>query len=471
MTAVRDVLRRRWRGLTLRARVTGVTVLVLAVVLGFGGEMLLSFSREAMFGGVARESQKEAQALALQMQVTSSTPNLSVPGHLDLLADTRGHLLNRSKAGGARLAIPTPSQVARARAGERVVTTATATMTVPGPSDGTTVTRSIPLLIVGAPAMLHGRPVTVLVVAPIGDVLRAMTVLTVAIRVGVPLTVLLLGLAVWLVTGRTLRPVEALRRGADDIAHHLSERRLPVPTSRDEIHELAVTLNDMLDRLAAASASQRAFTADAAHELRSPLASARAQLEVALAHPDGTDWPATARGIVADIVRLSKLTDDLLALARLDSSRSDDDPATTTDLGALTAAVVERYDAARVPVDVRADGPVQVPVAAHDLDHVVRNLVDNAVRHATSRVVLDVTGDDGHGVVTVTDDGPGIPPADRARVFERFTRLDDARDRDAGGAGLGLAIVAETVHRYRGTVTLDDAGPGLRATVTLPLAS
>ncbi|MFC0865584.1 ATP-binding protein [Sphaerimonospora cavernae] len=287
---------------------------------------------------------------------------------------------------------------------------------------------------------------------------------------GVPLLLALLAAASWLIIGRTLRPITLLRRGAADISGTARSRRLPVPQSRDEVHALATTLNDMLGRLEEADARQRALVSDAAHELRSPLASIRLQLEVALSHPGGQDWQETAEGVMEDVLRLSRLAEDLLALARLDEGRPcRRDP---VDLAALAARIAERYG---IAADIAS--PVTVPGDELDLGRVLANLLDNAVRHASSTVSVAVWRSSGSGAgrdtaeLTVTDDGPGIPPRDRERVFDRFTRLDDARSRDDGGAGLGLAIVRTTVRAHGGTVHLEDAAPGLRAVIRLPLAA
>ncbi|MGH3736332.1 MAG: HAMP domain-containing sensor histidine kinase, partial [Micromonosporaceae bacterium] len=264
--------------------------------------------------------------------------------------------------------------------------------------------------------------------------------------------------------------VEALRRGAAEITGSAgpgdAAARLPVPDSDDEVHALAVTLNDMLDRLAASRARQRAFVADAAHELRNPLASLRTQLEVAQRH--GAD-AETVTDLLADTERLGRLVDDLLLLARADEGAADpgQDP---VDLTELLATTVERLAEPRVPVVVAPGDPVVVRGDARLLDRVLSNLVDNAVRHATSQVTLAASLDGDHAVLTVTDDGPGVPEADRERVFDRFTRLDDARARDAGGAGLGLAIVRDLIHLHSGTVHLHPTPPGgTTATIHLPL--
>jgi signal transduction histidine kinase len=308
-----------------------------------------------------------------------------------------------------------------------------------------------------------GRPLTVLVGAPERDTRQSLTTVAHALLVAYPLLLVTLTALAWWVVGRTLRPVEQLRQGAEEISA-AQVGRLPVPDGEDELHRLALTLNRMLDRLDAARSRQRAFVADAAHELRSPIASLRTQLDVAthLGEP-----PAVA-DLSVEVDRLGRLVSDLLLLARVD----EDDPALRrcepVELGGLLAEVAAGRAGARVPVTATADTPQWTtgdPVALH---RVVDNLVANAVRHAHSRVTLAVRRVADRVVFTVADDGPGIPEADRARVFDRFTRLDDARARDAGGTGLGLAIVRELVRIHGGTVTLGDAAPGLRVAVSLP---
>ncbi len=412
--------------------------------------------------------------------------------------------------------------------------------------------------------------------------------------------------AIWLVTGSTLRPIGALRRGAAHVTVTGVPADLPVPEARDEVRLLALTLNGMLSQLAAAQQRQRALVSDTAHELRSPIASIRTQLEVALDFPEGQDWATTAGDVHADVLRLARLTEDLLLLARLDeqagrpgsnrpgSNRPDADgaglnganggrPASgelarrgqLVDLDAVSRSVVCRYSDARVQVtasghplpDCRdavgpanpgnaadaagapsgagavdaaeatvatatvtatdtavtteaagrtaaaraaettgaaetpraaeatgaaetaratgaaraaegaggADSAVLVQGVPERLERLLVNLVDNAVRYAKSSVTVAVSRDGAWAELSVTDDGPGIPAADRERVFGRFTRLDDARSRDgdeAGGAGLGLAIVRATAQAHGGTAFLEAADPtGLRAVVRLPTAA
>ncbi len=227
-----------------------------------------------------------------------------------------------------------------------------------------------------------------------------------------------------------------------------------MPESRDEVHALAVTLNSMLDRLAAARDREHSFVANVAHELRSPLASLRVQVDVAGRH-GATDEDRA--DLDAELVRLSRLVEDLLVLARLDAG----DPLPAPDPPADPSVVLPAFAAAEPPVvsvgDL-ADGTL--PMSRLELERVVGNLVTNARRHARSRVDLSFRRTAEGAVVCVADDGAGIPGADRERVFDRFARLDDARDRDSGGSGLGLAIARELARRRGGDIELTDSSYG-----------
>jgi signal transduction histidine kinase len=324
-----------------------------------------------------------------------------------------------------------------------------------------------PVRVVSVAAGAPTAPVHVLVARSTADVSQGVHLLRVTLLIAFPLLVGLLAAVSWRVLGAALNPVEALRTGAEEITGGARPGRLPVPDSNDEIHRLAVTLNGMLHRLDTARARQRAFVADAAHELRSPLTNMRTELEVAQRLPDSTDWPALADDLLTDVDRLARLVADLLLLARADDAATR--PAQTTaeevELGQLLAEVAARYPAVAYQ---RPAAPLRTVGERDALGRVVANLLDNATRHAGDRVVLSVTADGAYQRIEVVDDGPGIPAAERERVFHRFTRLDDARARDAGGSGLGLAIVRELVRRHGGRVTLGDAGPGLRVEVRLP---
>ena len=300
----------------------------------------------------------------------------------------------------------------------------------------------------------------------------SMRTLTGALLVGTPLLLLLLAGVTWLEVGSTLRPISALRRGAQVITATGVTRELPVPEARDEVRVLAVTLNDMLTRLDAAQQRQRRLVSDTAHELRSPIASIRAQLEVALDHPEQQDWPQTAQDVLADTLRLASLAEDLLVLARLDEYQPRATAGKPVDLAALVTEEVERCAGGRVPVTARTGGPCVVTGDPDGLRRLLRNLIDNALRYAKSKVEVAAHREDSEAVLTVSDDGPGIPEADRERAFDRFVRLDDARSRDetqAGGAGLGLAIVRAIARTHDGSAYLEDSTPGLRAVVRIPV--
>jgi len=316
---------------------------------------------------------------------------------------------------------------------------------------------------------------TVVVYTDLSSIDYSVRVLTRAALIGAPIAVLLLGLSTYFVVALTLRSVAALRHGAADItAAALSGQRLPVPTAQDEIRRLALTLNQMLDRIETATSRQRTFVGDAAHELRSPLASLRVQLEVTQRlGPDGDDWPAFLDEVLIDVGRLDRLVADLLILARLDEQGGRDrSNHQQVPIGALVESVVAGYDHARVPV-VATIEDVAVLGDQDALHRVVVNLVDNAVRYAQHEVAVMVSAGADQVELTVTDDGPGLPAEERERVFDRFYRSEYSRSRDSGGTGLGLPIVRDLVRAHRGTIVLQarpDGADGLQALVRLPLA-
>jgi signal transduction histidine kinase len=317
---------------------------------------------------------------------------------------------------------------------------------------------------------------TVLVFTELNRVDDSVRILTRAALIGGPLAVLLMATATYGAVTFSLRPVGALRHGAADItAAGLARQRLPVPGAQDEIHRLAVTLNAMLDRIDSATSRQRTFVGDAAHELRSPLASLRVQLEVAQRLGPTADWNALIDDVLVDVDRLDRLVEDLLALARLDESGSVGrrEP---VRLDELVTSVAGGYVHARVPVRVDASA-VTVPGDPDALRRVVINLVDNAVRYATAEVTVTVgpttREDRTRALLTVEDDGPGIPPAERSKVFDRFYRVQESRSRESGGTGLGLSIVRDIVRNHDGQVRMTEragGARGLRAVVLLPVA-
>ncbi|HEV7655403.1 MAG TPA: HAMP domain-containing sensor histidine kinase [Mycobacteriales bacterium] len=441
----------RWPGWSLRARLTIVATVLLGVGIVAGAVLLVvtgSRTLQAAVDSGALQSAREVAALVDARSLPNPVPQGGEGTAAIQVVDAQGRVRAASTGTDQLVPVLRPAEVASVRAGRRLV--------VPGSRLGL----SGPLRVVGVPAGPAGDRQTVVVAVDFGGARSGAKVLLVGLAIGAPLLLAVVAFAMWWVTGRALRPVEALRRGAAGLS---GSGRLPVPAAQDEIRRLAETLNDMLARLDAAGARQRAFVSDAAHELRSPLASARTQLEVAAAVDAGTPAGELAGDVLLDVERLGRLVDDLLLLARLDEAPRR--ARSAVDLQALAGDVVSRYSAARVPVTLSpCETDCVVSAEGGAVRRVLVNLVDNAVRHARSSVRVSA----GPGTLTVTDDGPGIPAADRERVFDRFTRLDSDRGRDSGGAGLGLAIVRELVTAHGGNVSLSDAGPGLVVTVHFP---
>jgi signal transduction histidine kinase len=315
--------------------------------------------------------------------------------------------------------------------------------------------------------------VEVIVATPTDGIDRTVDKVRAALWFAVPVTMLLTGLATWLLAGRALRPVRLITERTSLIRSSTLHDRVPVPGGHDEISGLATEMNTMLDRVQREDTRRRQFVADASHELRSPIAAIRTQAEAALTAPEGTDTAELAAGVLAEAERMGVLVDDLLALARHDEALAP--PGSVVDLDDVVLDEARRPR--RVPVDTRKVSAGRVRCRPDELARVVTHLLDNAARHAESTVAvsLTTTGEElgEHPLVrlTVDDDGPGVPVADRERVFERFVRLDDARQRDRGGAGLGLAVVATVARSCGGDVTVTDSDlGGARFVLTLPAA-
>ncbi len=291
---------------------------------------------------------------------------------------------------------------------------------------------------------------TVYVGRSLESVREAVATLTRALVIGLPAVALLLGVALWLLVGRALRPVEVLRREVDSVSPRELDRRVAIPPTDDEVARLAVTMNDMLARLDEAAARERDFVGNASHELLGPVASFRTQLEVALAHPASTEWGGLAHDLLDDTLDMERLVKDLLYLARADA---DDSPLRSepVDLGDVVHEQVALLGSPIVSVEgtgARFEGDRAA------IGRLVRNLLDNAVRHARSKVVVELTLD---GVV-VSDDGPGVADELRERVFDRFFQADPSRSRQVAGAGLGLAIARSIAEQHGGTLELAESG-------------
>ncbi|MFF3484274.1 sensor histidine kinase [Streptomyces sp. NPDC002701] len=284
-------------------------------------------------------------------------------------------------------------------------------------------------------------------------------------------SLLLISTVIYLAVRIVLRPVEAIRVLTASVTASDPRERVTVPAAGHEIAALATTINTTLQRLDDAAAQQRRFVADAAHELRSPLTTLLASLEVALAYPERADWPAAVTTAARQTRRLQALAEDLLLLARLDT-RTPVAGAETVDLAALASRLTEQHPLAERSLTVACDStaPAHVHGNPDEYERLLRNLIDNAARHAAHRIQITVRSQDAWVVLTVHDDGPGVPTEDAERIFERFVRLDDARSRDHGGTGLGLAIARDLAHRHRGTLTLTPRTLGACFELRLPRA-
>ncbi|MER5731366.1 HAMP domain-containing sensor histidine kinase [Streptomyces sp. NPDC002138] len=302
----------------------------------------------------------------------------------------------------------------------------------------------------GGPAGAH----YVYAMTVLGDVDDATRSIAYGMLGGAPPLIAFAAALAWWVAGLALRPVTAIRDGLAAVTASELDRRVPDPGGADEIARLARTVNETLDRLERSDARQRQFTADASHELRNPLAAVRSRLEVALRDPDRESVAAA----LADTERLQRIAADLLLLARLDGRPAP--RAEPVDLALLAAEDAARRRAPRVRLRVEAGAPVPAAGDPARLERALANLVDNALRHARTEVVVRAYARGGWNVLEVTDDGPGIPEADRDRVFERFVRLDADRGRAGGGTGLGLAIAREIARSHGGELTARDPLPG-----------
>lgn len=315
-------------------------------------------------------------------------------------------------------------------------------------------------LVVATSATTAQGQLTVVVGRSLGPVAGATRAATGFLVVGVPLLLLVVGAVTWQVVGRALAPVEAIRAEVEAISTDELHRRVPDPSGDDEIARLATTMNRMLDRIEEGQVRQSRFVSDASHELRSPVATIRQHAEVALSHPETTSIKELAEVVLGEDVRLQRLVEDLLLLARIDegSLRLRAEPVDLDDL--LFSETARLRTTTDLNVDARSVSAGRVSGDRGQLDRLVRNLTDNAARHAHSTIALSLREVHAKVILAIDDDGDGIPGAECERVFDRFVRLEEARDLDSGGSGLGLAVVREIATAHRATVAVSDSALG-----------
>jgi signal transduction histidine kinase len=434
---------------TIRFRVTALAVLLSGLLLVAVSLLMLAVLRWQLTDNLDEGLNQRADTVAA---VIARTPPSQLSTDEDLLvqvATTDGNVVS------ATTNLDGAPPITSLRPGIRTVTT------VPG--------RTETFRVLVRPILADGRDAVLIVGINYDDVTDPMSILSRLLAATVPAVIIALGGLIWWLTGRTLRPVEKMRREMAEITGTNLGRRVAEPATGDEIDRLAHTMNETLDRLEGAIRRQQHFVADASHELRSPLTRIRSELELDLAHGEPVDPAATERSVLDETLNLQQLVDDLLQLAR-----SDDGPVEPTlrpvDLDDVVLREGRRLrERGRVNIDLRGVSAAQTIGDAQQLSRATRNLLDNAERHAATLVTITLAEIDGRVRLTIGDDGAGISAEDRQHVFERFTRLDDARTRDAGGTGLGLAIVRDIIQRHGGRIVIEDGLP-TTFVVDLPVA-
>jgi signal transduction histidine kinase len=437
---------------TIRAITTTVATIVVAIALVIGAAGLITALRHTMIDEVAEAARAQASDVVRELEA-GRPPVLQVAG-----ADEQ--LIQVMTPAGAVVA-SSPNMAGRP-AVVRLAPGQSAQVVTPLDDDE--------FVAVAEGAQTSDGLRIVLVARALVDVLDTTTVVIRLLIIGLPLLVAVVAFTTWFAVGRALAPVEAIRREVDEISAAQLHRRVPQPKVDDEIGRLAATMNRMLERLESARNSQRRFVSDASHELRSPITVIRQHAEVAIAHPDQVTAAELAEVVLAEQQRMQRLVEDLLLLARVDEHVPL--PREAVDLDDLAFEEGHRLRSITSKrVDTSGVNAARVQGDADALRRVLRNLGENAARHASSRVAISLDTRGGDVVLTVDDDGPGIPESERARVLQRFVRLDEARSRDDGGSGLGLSIVDEVVRAHGGTIAVSRAPlGGARVQLTFQVA-
>ncbi len=450
----------RWSA-SVRLRSAVAAAAVVAVALLGGAVVIVLLLERSLVGAV--ETTARARADEVARLVDSQGPaglsaDLQVSGLGDQVVQVIGPDGQVVASGSARLA-STPISDVRPAVGQTVVVPPRRIQLLDPDDDAVLVVEG---------AVHEGRRYTVVVGADVAAAGRTVATTATLLAIAYPVLLLVVGGSTFWFVGRTLRPVERIRARVAGIGAGRMDDRVPVPNTHDEIARLALTMNAMLDRLQEAHHAQQRFVADASHELRSPIATLRASLEVSAADPTGASWQDLSGPMSDEVERMGHLVEDLLLLARADE-RGLRLELSDVDLDDLVEREARRLrTAGTLRVRMRAQ-PARVTGDPVKLTQALRNLVDNAARHAAGQVELRVRVVGAQVEVTVDDDGPGIPGPDRERVFDRFVRLDSSRQRASGGSGLGLAIVREIVRGHGGSVRAEPSPlGGARLVIDLP---
>lgn len=426
---------------TIRAITTAVATVVVAIALAVGATALIAALRQTLIDEVGEAGRAQAGDVVRQLEA-GKAPVLKVA-----VGDEQ--LIQVITPAGAVVA--SSPNIAGAPAVARLTPGQSVQVVTPLDDDE--------FVAVAEGARTPEGLRIVVVARALVEVLDATTVVTRLLIIGLPVLLVVVAITTWFSVGRALAPVEAIRREVDEISAAQLHRRVPQPAADDEIGRLAATMNRMLARLESARNSQRRFVSDASHELRSPITTIRQHAEVAVAHPDRTTATELAEVVLAEQRRMQRLVEDLLLLARADEqvpfARA------PVDLDDLAFEEGHRLrSATSLRVDTSKVGAARVHGDVDALRRVLRNLGENAARHASSRIDIALADRGGDVVLTVDDDGQGIPEPEHDRVLGRFVRLDEARSRDDGGSGLGLSIVDEVARAHGGSIRIEQSSLG-----------
>ncbi len=441
----------RARSGTVRVRTAAGAVGVVGFALIVAAISLVVFLRRSLTADVRVAALLRAEAVADQLAGGLPTAGMRLPRSED-------EFLQVLHEGSV---VASTSNVRGERPLVRIAPGETARLDVPFDDD--------PFLAVAASASTPDVSYTVVAGRSLDNVVESSATVVTLLAAGLPVLLLFVAGVTWRVVGRALAPVESIRSDVETISTQDLHRRVTVPGTSDEVARLAATMNQMLKRLEDGQVRQRRFVSDASHELRSPVASIRQHAEVALAHANGTSTSDLAGLVLAEDLRLQHLVEDLLLLARLDED-GDDRRREMVDVDDIVFQEVDRVRrSTNRTIDAGRVSAGRVLGDRKQLARLVGNLLDNAVRHARHGVAVSLFEHGDDVVLRVDDDGLGIPRQQRERVFERFVRLEDARDRSSGGAGLGLAIVAEVAANHGGVATtLESPAGGARLEVRIP---
>jgi signal transduction histidine kinase len=446
----------RWR--TLRTRVTVIASLAITAAVAGGLILLYLLLIDAV--GQTLDGQLRTYAT----QISQSAPNgdwpkVLEPSTLDANAEAQviaadGHILSAT-----RTLVGLPAVYALPAGSTTPVRLKAADGVVPGE-----------VRVVAVRQTVGGQQVTIIAGTATGLLSPLRSEFASHLVLGLPVILLAAAAAVWLIVGRALRPVERIRRAVTDITSADLSQRVPEPGTPDEIGHLAQTMNEMLGRLEGSARRQRRFVADASHELRSPLAAIRTTLEVGLAHPDRAPWPVIAERAAQQSNLLEGLIQQLLLLAKADE-RLLANQRQRVDVAKLLREVCTNTVTHRIDVKLELPSDAVAVGNAEHLARLFRNVIDNAIRYATSTVSINAAVTAERVVVEIADDGPGIAQEDRDRIFDRFVRLDSSRERSKGTTGLGLAIAREIATAHHGAVDVaDNPSGGARFVIWLPCA-